>query len=291
MRIVLITRDRPELTLQTIETMRINATNWDRHELLVVFDGDIEACALFRGELLLLPTSGEPLPRILCTGKQLGVGGAKNFGAEWFTGLAPTEQEVRHPHTLMFSDNDMYYLPGWDAILEHALIDFGKPSFRIMQVGGWRHPYHGVGGEAYFDIKDPTDADGRAYAVDAVTGNCFIMRWADWLKYGPFDANAIGPGQSEDYALSQRIKAGGGIVATLEPSVAIHCGLANSLGEPATGWQEMSKMAEEQMQQHDINKIWLSVPEEGTVLLERKTVLQRDVTRPEHDANNPSFNN
>lgn len=262
----MVTNGRPELTQQTIATLRANAVDWNQHELLVVFDGPMDACASFRGELLNLPATGAPLPRTLCTGAPLGVGGAKNFGVEWFSGLEFGEDD---DHILMFSDNDMYYLPGWDARLIHALEDFGNPTTRITQLGGWRHPFHGKRGRIFFDPNNPTSTDGEAYEVDAATGNCFVMKWEDWFKYGPFAANAIGPGQSEDYALSQKIKAGGGIVTTLDPPVAIHCGIANCLGEPATGCREMSDLAETQMEKYGITKIWLSVPKEGTILLER----------------------
>jgi SAM-dependent methyltransferase len=269
MHIVLITRDRPELTIQTIQTMEANAVVWDNHTLTVVFDDTLEKCLEWR-DAIKRSLNIEPFFNVDPAGSQLGVGGAKNLGAELVANrYTPTPEDI-----IMFSDNDMYYLKGWDDILEHALTSFGRDFSsidpKIIQLGGWRHPFHGRGGPAYFDPNDPTWADGVAYEVDAVTGNCFVMRWADWEKYGPFDANALGPGQSEDYALSQKIKADNGLVAALDPPVAIHCGLSNCLGEPATGWREMSTLAEEQIIKHDIQTIWLSTPEEGTIQLERR---------------------
>ena len=235
MDIVMITRDRPELTAQTIESMRRNAADWSRHILTIVYDGTADEERAFARECYRLQI---PWYLNICTGKQLGVGGAKNTGAEYC-------KEYGSSELLMFTDNDMYYLPGWDEHLEKGLESgiYKYPASReIVQLGGWRHPYHA--GVTYQDKIE----------VDAVTGNCFIIRWSDWLKYGPFDANAIGPGQSEDYALSQRIKAAGGVVATLDPPIAIHCGLVNSVGEPATGWRECELQITEQLAQMDASE-------------------------------------
>lgn len=263
MKIVLITRDRPELTRQTIETMKKNASDWSKHSLLVVFDQTLDEVVQLPEDLRT--SKGDSLA---CTKKQLGVGGAKNYGAELYA-TTVGYHDPQPDDILMFSDNDMYYLPGWDTAFERALSE----SPEALQIGGWRHPFHGwctLRKDSYFEGQ-PKPKPSGLLKVDAVTGNCFVIRWSDWLKYGPFDANALGPGQSEDYALSQRIKAGGGVVATLSPPVAIHCGLSNSLGEPATGWEEMAAMAEAQMKEHNIKSIWLATPDEGTVLLERKT--------------------
>ena len=239
MKIVLITRDRPELTRQTIETIKANAADWSKHILVVVWDGPEEE----------LPYFG-----YFCTGKQLGVGGAKNFGVKTHEAF----EQLQPDDLLMFTDNDMYYLKDWDSKLEAAVAS-------ATQLGGWKHPYHeGI----TFTTMAPTSGIGPhidLQKVDAVTGNCFIIKYSDWLKYGPFDANAIGPGQSEDYALSQKIKAGGGVVATLDPPVAIHCGLRNSVGEPAVGWLEMAIMAEKQIRDNKIEDIYLEVPDEGCV--------------------------
>lgn len=263
------------MTRQTIETMKANATDWSKHELVVIFDGPREDLyGLFKPEI------NGPLDAgiVISSTKQVGVGGAKNLGASWWGGHHPkllgnTDKPAKPDDILMFSDNDMHYLPGWDATLEAVM-----KNSEVTQLGGWKHPFHKPSGRWVARTR-PLDANSiefdqsylyKYHQVDAVTGNCFVIRWADWLKYGPFDANAIGPGQSEDYALSQRIKAGGGIVATLDPPVAIHVGLANCLGEPATGWEEMSKMAEKQIEEYNIDKIWLSTPDEGTILLEKR---------------------
>jgi SAM-dependent methyltransferase len=256
MDIVLVTRDRPELTVQTIRSMRENAADWSRHRLLVVFDGTEGECQTSGVCGALHQFTGVGSRVFPVTAKaRLGVGGAKNFGADEFSKWRARDvnsgRYERVGELLMFSDNDMYYLRNWDKALEAGIP--AQPAQQITQLGGWRHPFHHLGREvgqvlgAKWDEGAIIYQAGSCREVDAVTGNCFVIRWSDWLRYGPFDANAIGPGQSEDFALSQKVRAGGGLVATLDPSVAIHCGLVNSDGEPAVGWREMEQMITEQL--------------------------------------------
>ncbi len=265
MDIVMVCRDRAELTEQCIRSMRENAADWSRHNLVLVFDGSeaesqsvmaVQDAAVYERIQANVERFGT-LAASLFTGRQIGVGGAKNFGAARFGMEAGNGRQFNENvsyyepnRLLMFSDNDMFYLPSWDHLLEigmsasSGLVHTGE----LVQLGGWRHPYHQLGrvlmGGGWLRLDNRPH---EVYEVDAVTGNCFVIRWADWLKYGPFDSNAIGPGQSEDFALSQRIKAGGGLVATLDPPVAIHCGLVNSVGEPATGWKECEQQITEQL--------------------------------------------
>ena len=249
--------------------MMENSKDWLRHRLQVVFDGTEEERHRFEADVQKL---NAPLFGLIHTGKQMGVGGAKNFGADHLARSEPSLtshcSDLRHNRLLMFSDNDMHYLPGWDERLEHAM-----ETSPVTQLGGWKHPFHKVSQWLHpvgpdFDSLPVNEAIGNlgcVGAVDAVTGNCFVIRWRDWLRYGPFDANAIGPGQSEDFALSQKIKAGGGLVAVLDPPVAIHCGIINSEGKPAIGWREMLDMAMCQLTEHNLlDKVDLLVPSSVT---------------------------
>lgn len=250
MKIVMVTNGRPELTAQTIRTLWANADNPKSHLLAIVFDGE---CTNEWFEQVGKLTDHHGLT-IYSTMRPLGVGGAKNYGVGLFSpGAALAPEDV-----LMFSDNDMYYLPHWDTVLLEAL-----DKTHAVQIGGWKHPYHGL---TDWGVGFPTP---WVRGVDAVTGNCFVIKYSDWLKYGPFDSNALGPGQSEDYALSRKIIKAGGLVGTVNPPVAIHCGLRDSAGNPATGWQEMARMAEVQMEENGIESIWLDTPDEGTIKLEK----------------------
>lgn len=285
MKIVLITRDRPELTQQTIISMMKNAHHWEEHQLVVVWDGGFGDRDIVLDEKLI----DELGVHMFFPSQQLGVGGAKNFGVTKFGILDSSDM-------LMFSDNDMYYLPNWDILLERAYIVSGA-----AQLGGWRHPYHemgksyGVYAPRNYGVDAPKGTLGKyeIREVDAVTGNCFVISYEQWLKGGPFNSNALGPGQSEDFALSQDLKRKGGKIVVLDPPVVIHCGMRNCLGEPATGWEEMAAMAEKQLEENDIPKIWMEVPEEGTILLERNSsgvaqVVEQGPLKPKVAGSNPA---
>lgn len=253
-----------------------NRSNTLPPEIMVVYDGPVEEET---AQKLIL---GLPPNILITTGKQLGVGGAKNFGVDEYRSLEYEAwgEDIDPKTVLMFSDNDMYYLPGWDKKLETAL-----NNSSAIQIGGWKHPYHHPAGKAIGVLDGLYGYEHTIVPVDAVTGNCFVIRYKDWLKYGPFDANAIGPGQSEDFALSRRILDDGGSIATLDPPVAIHCGLRDSSGNPAVGWVEMSAMVEQQLKTNNINKLWLEVPDEGTIFLEKN-----DSRELESPSNSTSIN-
>lgn len=227
MDIVLATNGkRLELLAQTINSMRKNACGWENHDLVVSFDTTEDQFYDLWEDLSSLINGRKINETYECILIPKGVGGVKNFGAKQFeTSL------IRSSPYLMFSDDDMYYLPEWDRILEAGII-------YTSQLGGWKHPYHKYSGESFLNLCP----------VDAVTGNCFIIGWEDWDRYGPFDENALGPGQSEDYVFSRKIIDSGQCVDTLEPSIAVHCGIVNSEGNPATGYIEMYKMAEAQLE-------------------------------------------
>lgn len=158
-----------------------------------------------------------------------GVGATKNAGAKAIT---------RETDYVVFSDDDMYWLPGWDMWLVAVLKMEGPLT---QQLGAWSHPFNHVADlyPAYPDNPAPTNKLPWLGEVNACHGGGFIMRWSDWDKFGGFVDNATGPGQSEDWELSQRIVKAGGRVRCIVPFVALHCGITNCLGEPATGAKEM----------------------------------------------------
>src|ERR1041385_6644553 len=102
-------------------------------------------------------------------------------------------------------------------------------------LGGQRHPYHKPNQRLVY-------ATGRCVEeTDAVAGYSMFMSWDTWDRFGPFDANAKGIGQSEDWAFSQRVKKGGGIVGYIRPPVLAHCGLTNTDSKPATGHEAFER--------------------------------------------------
>jgi hypothetical protein len=113
----------------------------------------------------------------------------------------------------------MYFTPGWLGQLVTTLHILYPQKLRLL--GAWNHPYLGKNSEL---CSDPL-----VLTHDAVTGASQMMRWEMWDKYGPLDAHAVGPGQSEDWKFCQDIIKDGGLVGSLQPHLVFNCGITNSL--------------------------------------------------------------
>lgn len=158
-----------------------------------------------------------------------GVGETKNAGAAAIK---------RRSDYVLFSDDDMYWLWDFDGCMKHIM-----DHTNIAQLGAWSHPFNAV-----TEIVDGPGAFMHGH-VHAAHGGGFLMWWEDWDRYGPFDATGKGPGKSEDWALSQKIIKAGGIVRCIKPFVALHCGITNCEGKPATGAKELEEQIQQQI--HD----------------------------------------
>ena len=81
------------------------------------------------------------------------------------------------------------------------------------------------------------------------------MKWDIWDEYGPQDAHAPGVCQSEDWKFCQDIIQDGGRVGSIYPRVVLNCGITNSMGEKAPGWDVMLKDLLEAKKEYP-NLIW-----------------------------------
>lgn len=143
---------------------------------------------------------------------------------------------------LYHSDNDVYFTPSWLQKLIDVF-ELANNHHPVKLLGGGCHPYL----QNKSVITDPTGfSNWRAGVKDAVSGYSQLMTWETWEKYGPFDEtmrNAdIKIMGSEDWAFCQKIVKDGGIVASIEPEVVIHCGKTNTYGNPATGNETFKKI-------------------------------------------------
>ena len=77
-----------------------------------------------------------------------------------------------------------------------------------------------------------------------------MMRWEMWDKYGPLDAHAVGPGQSEDWKFCQDIIKDGGLVGSLQPHLVFNCGITNSLGDDSPGADQMQAQLKQAKSQY-----------------------------------------
>jgi len=168
-----------------------------------------------------------------------GVGETKNAGAKTIK---------RTSDWVMFSDDDMYWLQDYDQSLKYVMLNWSV----ITQLGAWSHPFNAV-----TDVQPRKPLVELTHGhVNAAHGGGFVMHWTDWDRHGPFLANATGPGKSEDWELSQRIIKAGGQVRCIQPFVALHCGITNCEGNPATGADHLREQIERQIKELKLEGVY-----------------------------------
>ena len=144
-------------------------------------------------------------------------------------GAAFSEKFWGRGEFLYFSDNDIYFTPGWITQL--------RPVFNVKVIGGQRHPFHGINHTSPYLF-----GCGFIEITDAVAGYSQFMEWSTWDKYGPFDAHTVGVCKSEDFAFCQKIVKDGGMVGYIDPPAVYHTGLTNSEGKAAIGSEQFQRV-------------------------------------------------
>ena len=216
--IVLIARDRPRLTEQCLRTLYEN-TNKDTFNLTIVDDGSDGPAS----DVIQEYGEGHDNCEVLTLLYPIGiVGFLRNIGT-W-----ASERFFGRGDYLYESDNDLVFLPKWLTIMENRMLH--AETFNIPLLGGYRHPFHSPIGEIA-----RTKLDETIEITDAVAGYSHMMTWQTWDLYGPYDQQARGVCQSEDFAFCQRIVKAGGRVGYVNPPVIANCGITNSEGRPAIG--------------------------------------------------------
>jgi glycosyltransferase involved in cell wall biosynthesis len=214
--IVMICKDRPRLTEQTLRTLY--DTVMSNQFNLTIMD-DFSGPETFK----VIERYGTRSNSVYATPSDHAincVGALKNAGA------SVSEQAFGRGDWLCFIDNDIAFFDGWlnkMSLSAYTETIDGGPIHSI--IGGYRHPYHAVNSRI-----------GNVFEfTDAVAGYMHFMSWSTWGKFGPYDANAKGVCQSEDFAICQRVSAAGGIVGYVHPPVIANCGLTNTEGKHAIG--------------------------------------------------------
>lgn len=234
--VVMIGRNRLALTKQSIESLYAN-TLGDDWTLAYVDDGsDDFRClkylrSITRKNFMLLEVS---------------VGGSHVLSQLKNIGAYASEMRWGRGNWLYFSDNDVWFSPGWMSKLTSAAetseIDIG---FRLW--GGQVHPFHQPIKKIAVDMDEYEILDGPSW----------LMRWGTWDLCGPLDrTTAPGACQSEEYGFCQRLlRAGiikkeressglevtvfeGARIGVIHPHVVVHTGLTQSNGALAPGAAE-----------------------------------------------------
>jgi len=227
--IVMLVKDRPELTRQAITSL-IDHTPAESYDLTVIDDQSqnpfMDLFSPGEWETTVLPITvlrNERSKRITGQARNLGVYWAEKF---WGRG-----------DFLYLSDNDVYFEKNWLKILTAAL-----GTGLVSLIGGGTHPFHGI--NQILNCGDLNGQLGYLHAIhthDAVSGYSHLVRWETWDKYGPMDAHAVGVGQSEDWKFCQDIIKDGGQVGTVWPEVVYATGLTDTFGKPAVGSDQMRR--------------------------------------------------
>ncbi len=222
--IVMISRDRPDLTRQTLNSM------WKHTQvefnLTVVDDASRDKVLCYPEEVVQSKAT-----QFVELSRPVGIVGlAKNLGATL------SEKTFGKGEWLYFTDNDVYFRPGWLGIMQAVM----RGNENIGVLGGCRHPYHQPnskthlhGGMRYLHHEMELEE------TDAVAGYSMLMRWELWDLWGGFDQHAVGTGQSEDFAFCQKVKAAGLKVGYVSPSTVLHCGVTDTNWNKVVGWEQL----------------------------------------------------
>ena len=217
--IIVLCHDRYKLTVQTIQSIRRNTDPTAYTLTLVDDDSQDFRVRNFLDDQVLYNSKNTTLVRVL--GSRHCLGALKNLG------VMHSELTFGRGEWLCVLDNDVFVFPGWlDGLIERS-----KGWTVPVLLGGVQHPFHKTIAEV-----------AHVNMVDAVAGYCHFMHWDVWTSYCPYDANAAGIGQSEDYALSRRIVGDGGNVGYVNPPVMAHTGITNSNGEPIAGADQIERL-------------------------------------------------
>lgn len=223
--ICMIARNRPNLTQQAVQSL-YDHTDPSTCTLTVLDDGTSSEnlCAMY-------PFSGKWTQRevLIHIHPSKGIVGlARNLA------IRASETYWGRGDFLCMLDNDVYLCDGWLEKITRALAWAEHWGYRIL--GGQRHPFH--------QIAEVNQEQGiTVQKVDAVAGYSMLMRWETWDKYGPFPDNQPGVCCSEDWAVCQRItKELYYKVGYIHPPVLYHCGITNTLGQPAVGSEAFERV-------------------------------------------------
>lgn len=219
---VMVCRDREEDTRRSLVSLQRHPPLPDGWTLTIVEDGSSEPY-LER----LMEEFEFPDVQILVNKESMGVGGAKNYGIAMAEKNFLLNRIGFSRHLLYLSDNDVYFVPGWAETLLLTYPVAYDMGVRIL--GGRNHPYN----------QPEEDLSASIKVYSALGGISWCLHWSVWETYGPFDSNAKGVRQSEDWAFCQRVRKDGFKVGTIWPWRVVDCGVLDTFGTRVPGAEMM----------------------------------------------------
>jgi len=209
--VVISTWNRFNLLQQTIGSLFKNTKTKD-FEVIVVDDASTDGTKKYLEKLENV--------NYFCFPERVSISEVKNKGAEM----------VSFSDYICFCDNDVYFEPNWDEILIKVLEKYSK----IGIVGGEKHPHHRILEKRKLDDKY------KVFITEQQAGFSLFMRRTDWEKCKPFITTKEGiGGGGEDNNICDTFKRNKYLIASVNPSVILHCGLINHRGIKAAGFEEI----------------------------------------------------
>ncbi len=208
---------RPQLLVQTLQSLANNAADFNNHHLTLVIDGHEHWMAGHRIDKEL------PGHVLINTSENVGASRARNIGAS-------SIPKYRRHEAVCFFDDDIYAVPGWDGLLME-LAEAQPDSI----LSGHAHPYNG---------SEPADAmtphGTVTFHVPLVISSVnMVMPWSLWDDVG-FFTEPGGVGGSEDYDYCMRAKAKGYGFAVTDPECVLHSGIWSSNGNAIVGQSDVA---------------------------------------------------
>lgn len=219
--VVMLVRDRLRLTRQALDSLTRNSRDSGRHiNLLIVDDASRPITQKWLDTWMVSHEA-----QLIRHEESRGTGWARNIG------VAAARELFGTDNLLYLSDNDVFFMPGWDDALLAMHYQFGN-VFKI--IGAGCHPF------LQPSATSPETSTGyRMTTRDAVSGYSWLLDWDTWNRFGPLDAHALGVRQSEDWAMCRKVVDAGYFVGSIVPEMVIHTGLTDTFGEHPPGWEIM----------------------------------------------------
>lgn len=212
----LLVRNRPRLTEQALRGLAGTDTT-----VTIIDDRSDEETAN-----ILAPWNMKwPGSRVFRNETPAGTGELRNISIEF------SERTWGRGDYLYFSDNDVFFTPGWLEKLISAYEAAWPYGYRVL--GAYNHPYN-----------QPVSWQGNVYEVNHLASQSMLMRWSVWDEFGPFIETPIDKVcQSEDVVFSNKIREAGYKVGVISPWLVTNCGITNSFGEKIPGWELVKSQA------------------------------------------------
>ena len=227
--VMITTGNRPELLGQSVVSLYENAVHYDDHNFVLVQDSPTHSAQI--NKLIGRYT-------IIINSKQVGASRSRNIGAS-------SIPKYRRQEHIMFVDDDIYAMPGWDELLERTLkATEDVKQARGVAVSGHAHPFnHHIGLYEFGGV--------RMNAANVLSTVHMAMPWYMWDVVG-FFCEPGGPGGSEDVDWCRRASEKGYGLAVTEPQCIVHCGLRSSSGKQIVGFDLMMEQNKRLIEQYGL---------------------------------------